>query len=102
MKPRFQSRSKKNKPLRTATAARRSTAAKHSEQKPEQKISKSRLRLLEATLLDRKAALRHKRFEQTGTALPRLREEVKKENTKNPSDHSERLQKILASAGICS
>lgn len=52
--------------------------------------------------MDRKATLRQKRFQEAGIKLPRLREEKKTAKTKDPSDKSERLQKILASAGVCS
>lgn len=52
--------------------------------------------------MDRKATLRQKRFEHSGVKLPKLREEEKKPTSKNPNDPTERLQKILANAGVCS
>lgn len=52
--------------------------------------------------MDRKAQLRHKRFKDQGVKLPELREEAPKSKTKKPSDGQERLQKILANAGIAS
>lgn len=49
--------------------------------------------------MDRKATLRAQRY--AGTKLPELREEAPKASVK-PVDGKERLQKILASAGVCS
>ncbi|NUM89668.1 MAG: rRNA pseudouridine synthase [Bdellovibrionales bacterium] len=82
---------------RTATGARRSTSAPRTE-KP-QETSISRQKLLEISRLDRKAALRAGRF--SGRKLPKLREESKS-RPQAPRDGKERLQKILASAGVCS
>jgi 23S rRNA pseudouridine2605 synthase len=52
--------------------------------------------------LDRKAQLRHKRFKEKGTALPALREEVRKAPKPKASGGPERLQKILSAAGVTS
>ncbi len=50
--------------------------------------------------MDRKATLRAGRF--TGKKLPQLREESKSGAAKQPSDGKERLQKLIAAAGVCS
>lgn len=62
-------------------------------------MSISRQKLLDVSRLDRKATLRAKRYE--GAKLPELREEAPKASAKS-ADGKERLQKILASAGVCS
>lgn len=56
--------------------------------------------MLEISRLDRKATLRAGRF--TGKKLPQLREESKSGAAKQPSDGKERLQKLIAAAGVCS
>jgi 23S rRNA pseudouridine2605 synthase len=55
--------------------------------------------LLDVSRLDRKATLRAQKAKRQ--PLPRLREEEKTEK-KAPSDGKERLQKIIAAAGVCS
>ncbi len=55
--------------------------------------------MLELARLDLKATLRAKTY---GKKLPKLREEAPKARAKAPADGKERLQKILASSGICS
>lgn len=50
--------------------------------------------------MDRKAALRARTAGKP--RLPKLREEKKADSAPGPSDGKERLQKILASAGVCS
>lgn len=66
-------------------------------------MSISRQKLLDVSRLDKKATLRAKGF--TGdrkNKLPALREDKVSAPAKAPSDGKERLQKIIASAGICS
>jgi 23S rRNA pseudouridine2605 synthase len=55
--------------------------------------------LLDVSRLDKKATLRAQRYK--GPRLPELREESPKA-AKSASDGKERLQKILATAGVCS
>ncbi len=55
--------------------------------------------MLDVSRLDRKATLRAKKAKHQ--ALPRLREEGKKE-TAASKDSKERLQKIISAAGVCS
>ena len=50
--------------------------------------------------MDRKATLRAKSAKSKGRQLPKLREESPKASA--PSDGKERLQKIIATAGVCS
>lgn len=66
-------------------------------------MSISRQKLLDVSRLDKKATLRAKGF--TGdrkNKLPALREDKTSAPAKTPSDGKERLQKIIAGAGICS
>src|SRR5262249_43706357 len=83
---------------RTATAARRSTQAPAKGQKP-QEMSISRQKLLDVSRLDKKATLRAQRLGPR--TLPHLREE-KTTAARAPADGKERLQKLIATAGVCS
>lgn len=83
---------------RTATAARRATSAPKGS-KP-QETSISRQKLLDVSRLDRKATLRARKFGHL--KLPKLRDEAPKLTEKKSADGRERLQKVLAAAGVCS
>lgn len=63
-------------------------------------MSISRQKLLDVSRLDKKATLRAKEFK--GPRLPKLREGKVSVPAKSASDGKERLQKIIAAAGICS
>jgi 23S rRNA pseudouridine2605 synthase len=75
-------------------------------------MSISRQKLLDVSRLDKKATLRAKGYERLSRdhkssadrkdKLPALREDKGSTAAKAPSDGKERLQKIIASAGICS
>jgi 23S rRNA pseudouridine2605 synthase len=90
---------------RTATAARRATVAPRQGAKPEE-MPISRQKLLDVSRLDKKATLRAQRYESKGVALPKLREEAPAKNSgsapKGSAGGKERLQKIIAAAGVCS
>jgi 23S rRNA pseudouridine2605 synthase len=64
-------------------------------------MSISRQKLLDVSRLDKKAALRTQRYKAKGMELPQLREEKSTANAK-AADGKERLQKLIASAGVCS
>lgn len=63
-------------------------------------MSFSRQKLLDVSRLDKKATLRAKSFE--GERLPKLRESKTAAPAKAEDDGKERLQKIIASAGLAS
>jgi pseudouridine synthase len=87
---------------RTATGARRATEAPKRGAKPTE-TSISRQKLLDVSRLDRKATLRAAQSTKgkEKTKLPELREEEPRSEAKS-ADGKERLQKIIATAGICS
>lgn len=66
-------------------------------------MSISRQKLLDVSRLDKKATLRASRYKTKSRELPKLREEAPKASAAPKSaDGRERLQKIIAAAGICS